>query len=1035
MKTNRRTLTIGCLIGIVVILAPIIGGVIYVLRQPNPLVQAQARVAPLLVTLSRPLNNTHYPVNSAIPISAQITGAEDAATIEFWVDGALMEVQSPPPDQQRYTAQWHWTPAAEGPHVLLVRAISRDGLISNSNLVQITATPAVHPSIQIQAAAGDTLAGLAERYGVSPEEIRPAGWVEPGQDLPPDSTPGEALPTDPAAPLQPGQPVLVPVQLNLSPSPPRYVPAAPSSGAARAVEAIDPGTLGVNPVDLLGASGGLPAAPELAVFLQDCRAHLRIFDRADGEKGFIVYRGLPGAAGLERIAVLGANDGDLPLEWTEPVLSGTYTYSVAAFNLNGESPSNPAVLNVEDPACLFDSQLTLSEKTESGLRVENGVLILPQEVSIAYLYVSLNRGPWHRMPEEPSAFFHPGDNTLDFNHMVEVLQGDAKDKWNRGVEVDLEVWGWAVGSLVYLGALHHQIPPPTFLRMCSHVGFCTEGLGWDADNQVRLPIDQLDDFWHFEYFAGDLTGKVPVWQVSSMPFPPGPELVAGVPTGSGDIGSSEFTIDMPSISQQAMAGASFGEPPENQDSFQTLLSLMNAPAPLSLGAKYYVRVIPMIGNQVVGEPSNTIEVIIDPPVDPNNANWYKPEAPEMIYSVEIVEFSPVHYPEEGICPHAIVLDSDLPVITNPISGEVEIVPAGTVICPEPYLGEGEPAWYESLFDFVVGALGWISETWENIKQAVVDAVGAIACGGNETCKDLLMVGLNMGLAALGIPPTIPNFDQLLEEGITALAGEVAGYLTNSPAVAELIKEAEALGITDESEVQNWIRDRIADGLQAAVDEMREGGSTIPCMSEEEAHAQGFEPVCLPEGVKAHWDPRAQRLPAYIEVEITRSSTTGLDLTREELANYQLSITADATGHPKWVGESFVEVNGKRWTITEPLEGRVFLTGLHVPYMAPGETVTLKLPLEPTEYWIPAHKEVLDGWSYMTCYNGDCFNPVVNDWQKLYYKANLSITALIAVCPAVQVDYYFDSEVCNTVVDKCEAGPMPYRGEPYQTFCK
>ena len=142
---------------------------------------------------------------------------------------------------------------------------------------------------------------------------------------------------------------------------------------------------------------------------------------------------------------------------------------------------------------------------------------------------------------------------------------------------------------------------------------------------------------------------------------------------------------------------------------------------------------------------------------------------------------------------------------------------------------------------------------------------------------------------------------------------------------------------------------------------------------------------------------------------------------------------DATGHPRWVGQSFVEVNGKRWTITEPLQGRILQTDLRVPYMAPGETVTLKLPLAPVDYWIPGHQEVLDGWSYMNCYDGSCYNPVVNDWQKLYTNSTLAIDASVTICPTIQFDY-LDAR-CKTVVDQCEAGPMPDRGESYQTFCK
>lgn len=1048
MKLNRRTQTIGCLIGIIVILIPIIGGAIYAFRaQPSPIEQAQEQSAQILITLARPLNNTHYPVNSVIPVSAQITGAEDSAAIEFWVDGALMETQSPPRGQSSFTARWQWVPAAEGSHVLLARAVSARGQTSSSNLVRVTATPPSNPSIQVQAAGGDTLAGLAEKYGVAPEEITPARWNEESQvwSVGPapagvsmaetgldETSPGVTAPVDPSAPLQAGQPVLIPVNLSPQPSTPRYVPPTQGGGPSRAVEAVDPGQIEIGPGDLLGLVANLPAAPELSVALQDCRAHLRITDRADSEKGFIVYRGLPGAAGLERIALLPANHDTLPMEWTDSVFFGAYTYSVAAFNQMGEAPSNPVILNVEAEACLIDSELAASiQPSSGGLRVENGELVLPQPVSMAYLYVSLNRGPWQRLPQAPSQFYTPGGDTIDLSHIVKTLQGDAADRRNHGVEVDIEVWGWQGGALINLGTLHHFIPPPTYLRMCSHVGSCEEGLGWEVDNQVRLPINELDGPWHFEYFAGDISGKTAVWQVSSMPFPPGPMLVSGVPTGSDDTGS-QFFIDMQAISRQALDGEPFGQPAEGQDSFQTILSLLNAPAPLSLGEKYYVRVIPMVNNQVVGEPSNTIEVVIDPPLDPLEHDLYIPEAQEMIYEVNIVEFEPVHYPEPGVCQGAVVLDSDF-IITNSLTGESDVLfPAGTVLCPELYKGVGEPAWYESLFDFVVGALGWISETWNSIKQAVVDVVGAVACGGNETCKDVLMAGLNMGLAALGIPPTIPNFDQLLEQGITALAGEVAGYLTNSPAVTELIKQAEEAGLTEEGEIQEWVRDRVADGLRAAVEQMREDGH-VPCMSEEEAHAQGLEPLCLPPDVKGHLDPRGQRLPAYIEVEITRSSTVGLDYTREELGNYNLLIDAAADGLDEWLGQSFTEINGKRWTITGPLEGQALRTRLSVPYMAPGESVTLKLPLEPTEYWAAGHREVLDGWSYINCFDGTCQNLVVDDWQKLYYKSTLSISAAVSVCSDIQFDYL--GSQCNYAVDTCEAGPMPYRDEPYQTFCK
>jgi hypothetical protein len=49
-----------------------------------------------------------------------------------------------------------------------------------------------------------------------------------------------------------------------------------------------------------------------------------------------------------------------------------------------------------------------------------------------------------------------------------------------------------------------------------------------------------------------------------------------------------------------------------------------------------------------------------------------------------------------------------------------------------------------------------------LKSGIIDVVGSVACGGDETCKMALAAGLDIGMVALGIPPTLPNFDQLMD---------------------------------------------------------------------------------------------------------------------------------------------------------------------------------------------------------------------------------------------------------------------------------
>ena len=47
------------------------------------------------------------------------------------------------------------------------------------------------------------------------------------------------------------------------------------------------------------------------------------------------------------------------------------------------------------------------------------------------------------------------------------------------------------------------------------------------------------------------------------------------------------------------------------------------------------------------------------------------------------------------------------------------------------------------------------------------------CGGSAECKTLVSAGVDIGLAALGVPPTLPNFDKLMDEGADYLAATLA----------------------------------------------------------------------------------------------------------------------------------------------------------------------------------------------------------------------------------------------------------------------
>lgn len=64
---------------------------------------------------------------------------------------------------------------------------------------------------------------------------------------------------------------------------------------------------------------------------------------------------------------------------------------------------------------------------------------------------------------------------------------------------------------------------------------------------------------------------------------------------------------------------------------------------------------------------------------------------------------------------------------------------------------------------------WLSKTWDDLKMRVVNAV----CFDNADCAEIALPVLNTGLTYLGIPPELPNFNELTSMGADYLASYVA----------------------------------------------------------------------------------------------------------------------------------------------------------------------------------------------------------------------------------------------------------------------
>ena len=70
-------------------------------------------------------------------------------------------------------------------------------------------------------------------------------------------------------------------------------------------------------------------------------------------------------------------------------------YYVASFNAGGESASNLYTVTINDPTCLTD------EWTSLGL--SGGQITVSEPVDKLYCYLSVDDGPWTRIPASPHA--------------------------------------------------------------------------------------------------------------------------------------------------------------------------------------------------------------------------------------------------------------------------------------------------------------------------------------------------------------------------------------------------------------------------------------------------------------------------------------------------------------------------------------------------------------------------------------------------------------------------------------------------------
>lgn len=387
---------------------------------------------------------------------------------------------------------------------------------------------------------------------------------------------------------------------------------------------------------------------------------------------------------------------------------------------------------------------------------------------------------------------------------------------------------------------------------------------------------------------------------------------------------------------------------------------------------YFVRVLPVTNGQPAGTPSNTVKITYDPNSG-IKVSFNTPPVPNVTYyDVKILNFTGVHVPEWQYEFCVVVVENNAPQ-GSPWAG----YKSGTVLCPEKDQG-GNGDFLSDLsgaiadaFDFISGLYNdlsdWVTNLVDKLNPLCIQAKLASEAIGEgqkqvkDACHFVAVAVVTAAKTYAGLPPSLPNFDQLTEIGKDNLVELAAQELENQ-------------GIPCPEDCKNVIRK----GIDYSLEQVKKSASNSSCTSE--AEEAGYKKLCLPSYIITKPDPRGQPAPAVVQVQVTRRpNTTGGDIPEPHSCN--VSINASAVNLSN-AGQTYTTTAGFKWNGTA-IEGKLFTGGGAFPNLQPGESTVIPIILDPYPYWLSGHKEfVKKGWE----------PEHYDDWGILYQGALATINA-------------------------------------------
>lgn len=834
--------------------------------------------APIIPVIRRSGPQDDPIVGQLIHLAGSAFADRPIARLQLWVDGELVEDEVFDDPVVDPTFVWWWRPPEPGLHAALVHAHDTEGRVSVSLPTWIRA----HPVDDEAFAAGASTAFA----GASP--ISSLGVVV-------DEVACKATITVPPAPDSAGQTIAA-TTLGLTGFQALGV-LGPAGGSVVMAIAATPIVLSVAQYTPTQAT---PLPPAMVVGVPSCAA--------GAWTGSATFDGLTliDATGLESAYLYATLDG---IVWQRvPGETGFVERGAAGFDFSGVLP-----------------QFDLNGSIEVEVWGWRGGSL-----------VSLGRGTLAKKPPsggQPEAAFGPVAPAKPFGQLnvvreivspstgqsVETLLLDelvcpTGPGLYAGCDRDPVVlrWNMLAAAVPEAGLIQvSRTPPPSGPALAFPGLVATAMVATDGQARLDIPINSAAVFGSGgNLLSGQSTqpaAQVQVFTYANFDTQAADLSAAARGSGTATRGSSTFLIDL------------------------SMLDL--APPP----GKVWIRILPLVDNKPVEGISNAVTLAV-------GGEAFEMVAPEHGLEFE-VDFYHTTYgsPQFERCVRVIETPfanganpDDLSVSTVSLQylfdearnraivygpggsqQKLGLVPGATVCAKAPVEKS------KSLFDYIVDAVEFVASVWDmyvdlidmlksGIISGIVDITG---CKPTESCKAALSVIADAGLAALGVPPSLPNFSQLVE----AAKGDLAQLAAAAA--------ADALGCDTLCDV--WAEElinEIFDQIQAHVSDMAVAQA-----------ASGGYTLYLNRQITVVPEPAGQFFPGMIEVRATRPAGSALPTDPNASCLIRLEVTG--AGPLSWTAASGAK------HVDQHVQGTILpwrSIAFDPAAIAPGQTVTFAL---------------------------------------------------------------------------------------------